>query len=772
MPIFTVDTHLFRELGDLLVGRDSTALFELIKNAYDADAASVTVIGTDLSEAEIGKIIVLDNGCGMDAKTFKRGFLRVASRMKDSGERRSVKLHRRFTGAKGIGRLAAHKLAKHLQVNSIHGDAGGKSRKGIVASIDWDAIEKLETLDQIELNKQVVLVPKRYKNELTVGTKITLSRLRRGWTAEEREHFVAECQAFQPPLEITAAQVPKQLPELLLFSQPKVRECHALDNGFTLHLEGDFESGESLWPTIVASSQWVIEIDAREEDKNNEACIDYGISPTSKALAENPTWLRRQFTVAHPRPIEGPFFQARIFVQVDPKAKASERKRIREQSGVRVYVEGFRILPYGEPGNDWLSLDSDYARRSNLDFKDIVDRIYNPEDKDQHWEAMSLPNRSYFGGIFLTQEGAAGLRPLINREGFLPDAAFLVLKNTIRQGIDLCTRVRAASTFREREQARQERLRRRQLAANTESGNQPATQSNYVTPEPLQAAASRATDLLQEIREVFSGSRVEGAEEILARVPDAVEALKDSAERLADEAPMIRVLASVGTQMAAFVHEIRSLLGTAQVVEEALGRVLKVLKLADEVRRQLSGIRTTIAEMRQYLERQAAYLLDIVTPDATRRRSRQKLSECFDSGFRLLRSIAEKRDIEVNNNIPVGLKSPPMYRAELTTVFSNLLSNAIKAVKRHGRIKATAERSDNGVVLRVQNTGDAVDLEDSERWFLPFESSRSDVDSAIGQGFGLGLTITRNMLEPYGAGIRFVEPDDTFATAVEITFPE
>ena len=38
MTTFAVDTHLFRELGELLVGRDSTALIELIKNAYDADA--------------------------------------------------------------------------------------------------------------------------------------------------------------------------------------------------------------------------------------------------------------------------------------------------------------------------------------------------------------------------------------------------------------------------------------------------------------------------------------------------------------------------------------------------------------------------------------------------------------------------------------------------------------------------------------------------------------------------------------------------------------
>ena len=49
MATFTVDTHLFRELGELLVGRDSTALVELIKNSYDADATEVVVYGEALS---------------------------------------------------------------------------------------------------------------------------------------------------------------------------------------------------------------------------------------------------------------------------------------------------------------------------------------------------------------------------------------------------------------------------------------------------------------------------------------------------------------------------------------------------------------------------------------------------------------------------------------------------------------------------------------------------------------------------------------------------
>src|ERR1700730_18611641 len=102
MPKFTVDTHLFRELGQLLVGRDSTALVELIKNAYDADATSVVVYGERLDDVRNGRIVITDNGIGMGPKEFEQGFLRIASRIKEKGNRTSLLYKRRFTGAKGI----------------------------------------------------------------------------------------------------------------------------------------------------------------------------------------------------------------------------------------------------------------------------------------------------------------------------------------------------------------------------------------------------------------------------------------------------------------------------------------------------------------------------------------------------------------------------------------------------------------------------------------------------------------------------------------------
>jgi hypothetical protein len=83
---FSVDTKLFRELGELLVGRESTALIELVKNAYDADSTFVQIFAERLREADDGLIIIDDDGIGMNVDEFSRGFLRIAGRSKAEGD--------------------------------------------------------------------------------------------------------------------------------------------------------------------------------------------------------------------------------------------------------------------------------------------------------------------------------------------------------------------------------------------------------------------------------------------------------------------------------------------------------------------------------------------------------------------------------------------------------------------------------------------------------------------------------------------------------------
>ena len=225
MARFTVDTHLFRELGELLVGRDSTALVELIKNAYDADATEVTVHGEHLDTPGQGRILVIDDGNGMDAAEFELGFLRVASRLKEKGERRSARFHRRYTGAKGIGRLAAHKLARKLEVTSRRRVSPGmRMQPSLYASIDWDEIEHHETLDDLDSTEAILLDPKESNATDGSGTTLVLSRLRRGWTPAERARFFAEVQSFDAPAFLRSPLSRSIVEEPLLFSSPVVRD--------------------------------------------------------------------------------------------------------------------------------------------------------------------------------------------------------------------------------------------------------------------------------------------------------------------------------------------------------------------------------------------------------------------------------------------------------------------------------------------------------------------------------------------------------------------
>ena len=65
-----------------------------------------------------------------------------------------------------------------------------------------------------------------------------------------------------------------------------------------------------------------------------------------------------------------------------------------------MFLEGFRVLPYGERSNDWLSLDSDYARRSRVfEFGEGVEE----EAVDEDAALRNLPNAGYFGAVFLTE---------------------------------------------------------------------------------------------------------------------------------------------------------------------------------------------------------------------------------------------------------------------------------------------------------------------------------------------------------------------------------
>ena len=469
MVNFTVDTHLFRELGELLVGRDSTALIELIKNAYDADATEVSVFGERLDSPDEGRIMIVDNGVGMNAEQFEKGFLRVASRLKEIGERKSTLFQRRYTGAKGIGRLAAHKLARRLEINSVPRIVLSiQQRKALNTVIDWDRIEQFETIDELGNTDAIRLKTAQVAKSVESGTTLILSKLRRTWGKTERARFFAEVQSFEPPAFLCMPLDSSVVKGSTLFKIPVVRDQveDAPRSQFQVKLEGDFASGEDYWVLVAQMANWVLEIRA---DPSN-AQVDFAVTPTNRTLRENPDANEFRRTLPHPSPEQGPYFDARILVR-EGSSMLSRDQRVwaTNASGIRLYMEGFRILPYGEPKDDWLSIDADYTRRPRQ-LEVLKDFGLSAGTIDPDIGLVRVPSNNFFGAIFLTQKHCPEMQLLINREGFVPGTSFDTLVQLMRLGVDFLSRERAAASF-ERRQNRRESRRKRETDGPDRSGS-------------------------------------------------------------------------------------------------------------------------------------------------------------------------------------------------------------------------------------------------------------------------------------------------------------
>ncbi len=763
MAKFTVDTHLFKELGELLVGRDSTALVELIKNSYDADATEVTVWGENLDKPNRGRILITDNGIGMTPETFENGFLRIASRIKEEGTRRSPCYKRRYTGAKGIGRLAAQKLAWDLAIFSVPDTAVlGKGLRGVRATIDWSKIDQCLTLDDQGVSDAITV--RIVESRDTPGTEIELTKLRGKWTPGQISRVIREVATFQPPAVLV--QIPRGVcSEELLFDTICVRDVvdESEDPGFTVQLQGAFDVGEEYWAVVAQAADWVLEIRADHEGKT----VDFLITPTRAFLRDHPTASHHDFHWDAHSLEDIPSLNARVLIREGSEGiKSTHRRWLGESAGVRIYMEGFRVLPYGDAGDDWLEIDADYTKRSRalrfLDDADLDLRRFG--DSDEDFGLLGLRNTSYFGAVFLTRRGTPDLEMLINREGFIPNASFLALQKLVRVGIDLSVRVRAF-------EKQPERMERRQERAEGLPDKEPAIPQRKKVREAAEESAQRATELAREARSAAAVGENEKAQKLISSAVREIERSSGLAGELITDRSMMQVLAGVGLQMAAFVHEIQALLGMASAVEAAVIALRDRFALDRSAQQALGRLSQSVGDLRRVVERQASYLTDITSPDARRRRSRQKLHERFDASARLFVRTAEKRRIQIDNRIPADLKSPAMFPAEIMVVFSNLLSNAIKACGRNGQVRATGrQKINNSVSVRLENTGRRVNLADAEKWFLPFKSTTVEADPVLGQGMGMGLPIVRNILEEYGARIHFVAPTGEFATAIEMLF--
>jgi hypothetical protein len=237
--IFRVRPRLLTLLGDQLIKDANLAVFELVKNAYDADATVCAVTLEHPTDQSKARITVEDDGIGMDEDTLRNVWMMIATdfrAMQRRDERRTKKFNRFPLGEKGLGRLSAHKLGHSIRL--ITRRRGGEE---LVLDFDWDKIEGAEDLESAGIDLEV-------RDPVTFtgnghGTCFEITRLRETWNRGQarRLHRAVNslCSPFKGPEDFEVMLSIPGHDEWLenLFSADKANSCALY------HVRGSFEGG-------------------------------------------------------------------------------------------------------------------------------------------------------------------------------------------------------------------------------------------------------------------------------------------------------------------------------------------------------------------------------------------------------------------------------------------------------------------------------------------------------------------------------------------------
>ena len=119
-------------------------------------------------------------------------------------------------------------------------------------------------------------------------------------------------------------------------------------------------------------------------------------------------------------------------------------------------------------------------------------------------------------------------------------------------------------------------------------------------------------------------------------------------------------------------------------------------------------------------------------------------------------ALAEAADLHAVVKVPRNLPHVLADRRRLREIVLNLVDNAVKYTPPQGRISMTVTADDDSVALHVEDTGVGIPDDIGERVFDPFFRVEATVSQRGEPSSGLGLALTRRLVEAHGGSIGYV----------------
>jgi signal transduction histidine kinase len=185
------DVSTFRLLGQHLISDRITALFELVKNCYDANAQEVHIEFYNVSSlSENSKIIIRDDGVGMTLEDVQNKWMVIGTNSKRTQLYADDTRQRRVIGEKGIGRFAVDKLGSRLLMQT----KTANDTKELKVVIQWSDYEDLSKKNAPTLFTDIENLYEQTDSQIgKKGTTLIIEVVREIWT--EKDITIA-CQRF------------------------------------------------------------------------------------------------------------------------------------------------------------------------------------------------------------------------------------------------------------------------------------------------------------------------------------------------------------------------------------------------------------------------------------------------------------------------------------------------------------------------------------------------------------------------------------------------
>ena len=217
-----------------------------------------------------------------------------------------------------------------------------------------------------------------------------------------------------------------------------------------------------------------------------------------------------------------------------------------------------------------------------------------------------------------------------------------------------------------------------------------------------------------------------------------------------------------GKELTAHVsHELRSPLARIRVAVELIENKLDG-KSKEAVGSRLDQIREDIEELDRLIGQILTYSKLDLRQDALKH-------ERFDATV-LLEELLDRFRPFINEKglfLEIRFQDNPVVSGDadaVRTAFSNLLDNAVKFTPEGGRVIVEAFTDGGDFVFRISNTFDAIDEGDLAEIFEPFHRN----ETVAAPGYGLGLAITKRIVERHGGSIEASNSEDGFTIRMRL----